>query len=128
MLRTQKVFLCLVMPWLVALGCHGMAQSLGESSPKPVVDGILVDSLIAHRVNPVYPPVAKAAHVQGTVLVHILLSKDGTVKSAEAISGPDLLKGAAVDAVTQWVYHPYLRDGKPVDIEATVTVNFRLAP
>jgi protein TonB len=78
------------------------------------------------KVDPIYPPIAKAAKIQGAVLLDVVIRSDGTVGSIKVISGSSLLQGAAVDAVKQWVYRPYLVDGVPTWIETTVMVNFAL--
>ena len=81
---------------------------------------------ILKKVPPVYPPVARAARVQGTVLLHAIIGRDGHVENLDVVSGPPLLQGAAIDAVSQWVYKPYLVNGEPVRVETTVQVNFTL--
>jgi TonB family protein len=83
--------------------------------------------LITAKYAPVYPPIARAAHVSGTVVLHALLSKEGRVESLQAISGPNMLEGAAMDAVRQWQYRPYLLNGEPVEVDTTILVNFRLS-
>ena len=81
---------------------------------------------ILKKISPVYPPLARLAHIEGTVILHAIIAEDGTVESLEAISGPRLLQGAAADGVKQWVYKPYLVDGKPRKVDTKITVNFRL--
>ena len=75
---------------------------------------------------PAYPPAAISGHVTGIVTVRAFIAKDGTVKSATAVSGPELLKGAAVDAVKAWKYRPFMQCGQPVEAETTVSLNFSL--
>lgn len=77
-------------------------------------------------VPPVYPQIAKAAHVSGTVVLHTIIAKDGSVKDLKVISGPDFLVGAAMDAVKQWTYRPTLLNGQPVEVDTTITVIFTL--
>ncbi|HZL26293.1 MAG TPA: TonB family protein [Acidobacteriaceae bacterium] len=81
---------------------------------------------ILSRVPPVYPPVARAAKVEGAVVVKAIIAKDGTVRSAEAVSGPEILRGAAVDAVRQWTFNATLRNGEAAEAMANVTVTFAL--
>jgi len=64
--------------------------------------------------------------VGGTVVLHAIISQQGTITSLQAISGPDMLKGAALDAVRQWKYKPYLLNGDPTEVDTTITVNFNL--
>jgi len=75
---------------------------------------------------PIYPPIAKAARVSGTVVLQATIGKDGAVESLHVISGPALLQQAALDAVKTWRYRPYLLNGQPVEVETTVNVIFNL--
>ena len=77
-------------------------------------------------VEPVYPEVAKKAHVQGLVVMAVVIARNGRVESAEAIAGHPLLVGAALNAVSQWVWKPFLLNGKAVRIRTKVTCNFVL--
>jgi protein TonB len=77
-------------------------------------------------VAPVYPPLARAAHVQGVVLLQTSIDKTGQVADVSVLSGHPLLNDAAVEAVQQWTYQPVLLNGQPVDVVTTVTVNFVL--
>src|SRR5271170_6190432 len=81
---------------------------------------------LAHQVAPIYPPIAKVAHISGTVVLHCIIAKDGTVKQVEYVSGPPLLLKSAMDAVRQWVYKPTLLNDKAVEVDTTVTVVFEL--
>ena len=80
--------------------------------------------ILLKRVDPVYPAVARAAHVTGSVVLHAIISKEGKVVEVTAVSGPDLLRSAAVAAVSQWVYKPYLLNGTPTAMDTLVIVNF----
>lgn len=85
-------------------------------------------SMILSKVQPVYPPEAKAARVQGSVVLGAIIGKDGAVQSLRVISSPSpLLEQAAMDAVKQWKYRPYLLNGNPVEVDTQITVNFVLA-
>jgi len=75
---------------------------------------------------PVYPAVAKQAHISGTVVLHCMIGKDGSVQALEYISGPPLLMKSAMDAVRQWTYKPTLLNGEPVEVDTTVSVIFTL--
>ena len=83
--------------------------------------------MILWKPEPVYPENAKAAHVQGPVILHAIISKDGTIKNLSIISGNGMLVDAARDAVSQWTFKPYLLNGQPMDVETSITVNFSLA-
>jgi protein TonB len=78
------------------------------------------------EVEPAYPPLARSARVQGQVVLDVVIGKDGAVKSIKAESGHPMLVPAAIDAVKQWRYQPYKLDGKPVEVDTQVLVNFKL--
>jgi len=82
--------------------------------------------LLIKKVVPVYPPTAQQARVQGAVVLQAEISKDGAVEELRGISGHPLLIPAAIDAVKQWQYKPYVMNGEPVAVETTVTVDFTL--
>jgi TonB family protein len=83
--------------------------------------------LIQNKVAPVYPPLAKQARIQGTVNLRVQVSKTGDVEKEELISGHPMLASAAIEAVKQWKYKPYLLNGEPIDFETKVVVNFTLS-
>jgi protein TonB len=87
--------------------------------------GVAVGMLIQKTI-PVYPPIAKAARVSGTVVLQAIISKQGTIENLRVISGPAMLQQAAQDAVRQWRYRPYLLNNAPVEVETTVNVVFTL--
>jgi protein TonB len=77
-------------------------------------------------VEPVYPAAAKAANVQGVVVLEIVIATDGTVKEGRVLRSIQVLDKAALDAVVQWMYEPTLLNGAPVEVIATVSINFTL--
>jgi len=81
--------------------------------------------LLTRKVLPIYPPVARQAHVEGTVILDADISSDGTVETLKATSGHPLLVPAAIDAVKQWRYKSYMRDGEPVAVNTQITVTSR---
>src|SRR5579863_226067 len=83
--------------------------------------------LLVRRVNPVYPPLARQARIQGVVLLQAEISKEGNIINLQLISGHPMLAPAAIEAVKQWKYKPYLLNGEPVEVETQVQVNFTLA-
>ncbi len=100
--------------------------------PKVAVQRIRVSSgvtqgMVIRRVEPVYPPIAKTARVQGTVILQAVIGKDGTIQNLHVVSGHPLLQGAAMDAVKQWRYKPYILNGDPVEVDTQVEVHFTLA-
>ncbi len=82
---------------------------------------------LTRQVRPDYPALARQAGVQGTVNLNIILTNEGAVRTVEVLSGHPLLIPAAVDAVKQWRYRPTLLNGRPVEVESTVRVNFTLS-
>jgi TonB family protein len=87
----------------------------------------LVPALLLRKVVPVYPPLARAAHIQGTVVLGILINKEGEIRDTKLVSGHPMLASAAIEAVKQWRYRPGTSADKAVDAETIVRVNFRLA-
>jgi TonB family protein len=109
---------------LVSSAATGQAGGpAAPSGPVHVASGAMVGNLI-DRPDPVYPPIAKAAHVQGSVVLHAIISKTGTVESLDVVSGRPMLTASAKDAVKRWVYKPYMVKGEPTEVETTITVNF----
>jgi protein TonB len=82
---------------------------------------------IVRMVRPQYPPEAKQAGIQGTVLLHVKVATDGTVKEIVVKEGEPKLVEATVEAVRQWEYEPVQVDGKAVEASTDVTVNFTLS-
>lgn len=93
--------------------------------PAVVSSGVMAGAII-YKVTPVYPAIARAARVEGTVVLDAVISKTGTIENLRVVSGPAMLQQAAIDAVKQWHYRPYLLDGQAVEVETTVNVVFRL--
>ena len=99
--------------------------------PKPVVrqfrTSTILEGSLLRRVQPVYPPLAKTARIQGPVVLAALISKAGTIENLHALSGHPMLVQAAVDAVSQWRYRPYILNGEAIEVETQITVNFNLS-
>jgi protein TonB len=83
--------------------------------------------LIIRKVQPNYPPLARSARIQGNVLLAAVISKDGSIEGLHVISGHPMLVPAALDAVKQWKYKPYLLNGDAVEVETQITVIFSLS-
>jgi len=82
---------------------------------------------LIHRVQPEYPPLARQARVQGTVVLRAVISREGKIENLQVLNGHPLLVQAAMDAVRQWRYRPYYLNNEPVEVETQVTVNFTLS-
>jgi protein TonB len=85
------------------------------------------EGLLLHKLTPSYPPLAKQARIQGAVLLQATIGKDGSIQNLRVQSGHPMLTQAAIDAVRQWKYKPYLLNGEAVEVETTVQVNFTLS-
>jgi TonB family protein len=93
--------------------------------PKPLPQRIRFANL-THRVEPIYPPLARQARIQGTVRFTVTVAKDGTVSNIQLLSGHPLLVAAAQEAVRQWQYTPTLLNGQPVEVVIPADVTFTL--
>jgi protein TonB len=93
--------------------------------PVHVSTGVLQGMLIA-PIRPVYPPIARAAGVSGTVVVEAVISRTGTIESLHVVSGPQMLQNAALEAIREARYEPYRLNGEVVEVETRITVNFRM--
>jgi protein TonB len=95
--------------------------------PAPVrVGGSIKQPVKIKNVDPIYPPIAQSARVQGVVIIEATIGPDGRVTNAKVLRGQPLLDQAALDAVKQWVFSPTLLNNVPVPVIMTVTVNFTL--
>lgn len=95
------------------------------SSTPVVSSGVSAGNLIA-PIRPEYPSIAKAAHVEGTVIIDAIISRSGAIESAHVLSGPPMLQAAALAAVRQARYRPFLLNGQPTEVQTTITINFRM--
>jgi protein TonB len=97
-----------------------------EAPKKVAISGGVATGMLLQKTIPIYPPIAKAARVQGTVVLQATISKTGTIENLRVISGNAMLQSSAMDAVRSWRYRPYLLNGEPVEVETTVNVVFTL--
>ena len=91
------------------------------------VSSLVEAGLLVHKILPVYPPIAVAARMEGAVVLQATISKSGTIENLRVVSGPAMLQQAAMDAVKQWRYRPFLLNGEPVEVETTVNVIFAMS-
>ncbi len=109
---TYFVFICVV------------SFATGQAIPQRVrVSDSVAEASVLKKVDPIYPPLAR---IQGTVTLQVVINKAGDVENIKLYSGHPMLAPAAIDAVKQWKYKPYLLNGEPVEVETKVTVNFTL--
>src|SRR5438270_3461132 len=106
---------------------NGAIPALAPPKPALLVISHLDEGQILSRVQPVYPVIAKATHTEGTVLLHAIIARDGTIEDLRIISGKALLNEAALKAVSQWRFRPYVLNGSPIAVETQIVVNFKLS-
>lgn len=83
--------------------------------------------MLVHQIKPTYPPLARQARIQGSVVLQAVIGKDGSIQNLKLVSGHPMLAPAAIEAVRQWRYRPYFLNGEPVEVDTQITVNFTLA-
>jgi periplasmic protein TonB len=111
----------------------GIISSTPVNVPKVVnpqrirVSQGVTQGMIIRRVNPPYPPLARQARIQGPVVLQAEIGKDGSIQNLHLISGHPMLAPAAIEAIKQWKYKPYILNGEPVEVETTITFNFTLS-
>jgi protein TonB len=88
--------------------------------------GNVTAASIINQTRPIYPPLARQARIQGNVVLHAIIDKEGMVAQLEVVSGHPLLVQAALDAVREWRYKPTLLNGDPVEVDTTITVTFTM--
>lgn len=102
----------------------GPATTNVKPGPRRIISQ-LTEAQLVNRVEPAYPRIAVVSGVQGQVKLHAIIARDGSIQSLNVISGHPLLVRAALEAVGQWRYRPYLLNGEAVEVETFITVNFR---
>jgi protein TonB len=105
----------------------GAAPVVKAAAPKKIAvsSGVMAGNILV-KTQPQYPAIAKAARIQGTVVLQATISKEGTITNLTVVSGPPMLQQAALDAVRSWRYKPYLLNGEPVEVGTQVNVVFSL--
>ena len=119
---------------MAATGSGGALSNLVDTSPtgpQPILQKVNISQgvsqgLLMKKVQPVYPRTAMAMHVEGVVELAATISKTGDITSVKVLKGDSQLTRAAIDAVKQWKYKPYLLNGEPVEITTQVTISFKL--
>lgn len=114
-----------------------LGDSLSHGAPPPVLASApsvpvfrpshLLEGSLIRRVTPTYPPLARTARIQGAVVLFAIISKAGTIDKLHAVSGHPMLLPAAIEAVSQWRYRPYILNNEPIEVETQITVNFLLS-
>lgn len=111
----------------VGVDSHGGAdqQTSKKGAPHAIPAGMMAENVIS-KVTPKYPPKAKTARIQGTVVLDAVITKTGHVDSLKVVSGPGELQQSSLDAVRQWRYKPFLLNGEPIEVETTINVKYSL--
>ena len=87
----------------------------------------VTEGMLVHKIMPRYPALARQARIQGQVVLSAVIARDGSIENLRLKSGHPMLAPAAIDAVSEWRYKPYLLNGKPVEVETQIMVTFTLA-
>jgi len=110
----------------------GAGATMAPPPPKAqlkrvTVGGNVQAARLVNKVQPQYPPLARQTRISGTVKLHAIIGKDGSVQQLQVVSGHPLLVQSALDAVKQWRYQPTLLNGEPVEVDTEIDVIFSLA-
>jgi len=109
---------------LLEVGLNTTVSAQTEK-PQAQVPAEVMQRLLLHRVEPVYPAEARQQNLQGVVALSIVVGRDGSVLGMRALNGPDVLARAAMDALRWWKFAPYRLNGEPAAVETTVAVEFK---
>jgi protein TonB len=107
-------------------GTHPVAPAPPPTISRAVRTSSMLEGNLIRRVQPVYPQLARGARIQGAVILAAVISKAGTIDDLRVVSGHPMLVRAAIDAVSQWRYRPYILNNEPIEVETQITVNFFL--
>jgi periplasmic protein TonB len=109
------------------LNCGNVQPVVRQAMPSTqhVSSGVMQGMLI-NKIIPTYPAIARATRTSGAVVLQATISRTGTIENLRVTSGPAMLRQAALDAVKQWRYRPYMLNGQPVEVETAVEVDFTL--
>jgi protein TonB len=102
-----------------------LPKMAAPTKPVRVSQGVS-EGLLLRKVAPTYPPLARQARIQGSVVLQAIISKTGTIENLSVIQGHPMLVQYAIDAVKQWRYRPYMLNGEAVQVDTQITVNFTL--
>jgi periplasmic protein TonB len=100
--------------------------------PPPQVERLVVsrgvsEGHLVRRVEPEYPAIARQARIEGDVLLRAVIGRDGSIQNLSVVSGHPFLARAALDAVRQWQYQPFLLSGRAVEVDSEILVRFRMS-
>ena len=109
----------------IASAMSSVAPPKPTVTHRPLLSHMMEGNLI-YRVEPRYPPLAIQARIQGDVVLQAMISRSGMIENLQLVSGHPMLVRAAMDAVRQWRYRPYILNDEPIEVETQVTVKFVL--
>jgi len=101
------------------------SDTASADAPRAQVPAEVMEKLLVHRVEPVYPAEARKQNLQGIIAMDIVVGRDGAVTAMHPLNGPDVLARAAMDALRWWKFEPYRVNGEPVAVESRVAVEFK---
>jgi len=107
-------------------GLKTSEETASFEKPQAQVPAEVMQRLLVHRVEPVYPPQARQEGLEGTIAIDIIVGRDGSIIHMQALNGPDVLARAAADALRWWKFQPYRLNGEPAVVETRVAVEFKL--
>lgn len=102
----------------------GPAASGSKPSPIAISSGVSTGLLLA-PIRPDYPSIARLTRAEGTIVIEAIISRTGAIESAHVVSGPPIFQQAALNAIRQARYRPYLLNGQPTEVQTTITIHFR---
>jgi periplasmic protein TonB len=105
---------------------RGTNPAVREAVQKQHVSSGVMEGMLVYKVVPNYPAIPREIRLSGTVVLQATISKTGAIENLRVVSGPAMLQQAAMNAVAQWRYRPYLLNGEPVEVETTINVQFTL--
>jgi len=113
---------------IISSTSHAIVPKLVKPTPQRIrISQGVTSGLLINKVEPAYPVLARQARIQGQVLLSAVISKEGQIENLQVVHGHPMLVPAAIDAVKQWRYRPYLLNGEPVEVETEIIVTFALA-
>jgi TonB family protein len=101
------------------------SEGISDQAPSLQVPAEMMEKLLVHRVEPVYPEEAKKEGLQGVIALDVVIGRDGSVVSMYPLNGPEILAHAAMDALRWWRFEPYRVNGEPAIVETTLAVEFK---
>ena len=111
---------------LLATVSSGQSPDPQKPLAPPLDQKVVSPGYLVKKVQPKYPKEARAARIEGTVVLHAIIDKAGHVQELNLVSGPPMLAPAAIKAVKKWRYRPYRLDGRAIELDTTIEVKFEL--